>query len=309
MLYSELEEILLCFREHNIESILLKGIDLAARVYPERSLRPMADIDLLIRNDDLVNIEKSLVPLNYLMHPAFKKNLGKPVSPYLNTVVCKKLTVPFVSLHLHWHILNNTFYPGYGYLSKLDINKIWQRAEPATLDGNKVFRMEPNHLLLHLAQHHYKHYFDRLMLLTDIDTVINKYNDIFNWQDIISDAVEFNFQRPLYYSLYFAAKALDTDISQDTISELKPLVISRLERRFVIKVLEGKQNKNYAFFMLLAMNKGIFKKIAFIFRTVFPHPKFIFQLQEVYGISSKFKYMLNHLSRIIKYVISFLIRR
>ena len=113
LLYSELKQILTCFGENKVESLLLKGIDLAIRVYPNVGLRPMADIDLLIKKDDLSKIEKSLFSLNYLMHPGYRKVLDKPAGPYLNTVVCKKLTQPHVSLHLHWHILNHSFFPCY----------------------------------------------------------------------------------------------------------------------------------------------------------------------------------------------------
>jgi hypothetical protein len=307
--YAELKNILAGFTENNIECIPLKGIDLAKRVYPDIGLRPMSDIDLLVKKHDLPEIERVLIPLDYLMYPKYHDILNKPNSPYLNTVVCKKLTPPFVSLHLHWHILNNTFYPGYGYISNLNIENIWQDVEPATVDNIKMLRMSPDCLLLHLAYHHFKHHFDRLILLTDIDAVINYYRGILDWQGIMHDAVEFNFNRPLYYSLYFAQEILGTDVPEDIFLKLRPEQINRFESRFIDSVLCERPRKNLSFFMFLAMNKGILKKLRFILRTVFPHPEFISQLKDIYGLDSSLKYTLNHLTRIFKYTHNLLLKK
>ncbi len=302
ILYQELQKIILSFKEKKIKFILLKGIDLAKRIYSDIGLRSMTDIDILIKKEDLPKIEEALIPLDYLMYPNYHKVLDKPVSPYLNAVVCKKLTSPFVSLHLHWHIFTNTFFPFYGYVSSLDIEKIWQNAETAEIDGLKVLRMNPNDLVLHLSQHHFKHYFNSLIYFTDIDALLTKYHGKLDWQRIVKDAFEFNLDRPLYYTLYFTKNILKTDISEDILKELQQKNISLFEKKFIDSVLKGKPNKNLLFFMFLAMNKSFFKKLRFIFRTIFPDPRFKFQLQEVAGIESGFKYTISHIGKIFRYI-------
>lgn len=302
LLYQELQKIILSFKEKNIKFILLKGIDLAKRVYPDIGLRPMTDIDILVRKEDLPKIEEALIPLNYLMYPNYYKVLDKPVSPYLNAVVCKKLTAPFISLHLHWHIYTNTFFPFYGYISSLDIERIWQNAETTEIEGQKVLRINSNDLILHLSQHHFKHYFNSLIYFTDIDALLTKYKEKLDWQKVTKDAFEFNLDRPLYYSLYFTKNILKTDISEGILKKLQPKNISLVEKKFVDSVLEGKSGKNLSYFMFLAMNKSFVKKLRFIFRTAFPEPEFKFQLQEITGIDSGFKYTINHISKIFRYI-------
>ena len=49
LLYDELRRVLLAFKKKGIKVIVLKGAVLAATVYRERALRPMSDIDLLVR--------------------------------------------------------------------------------------------------------------------------------------------------------------------------------------------------------------------------------------------------------------------
>ena len=50
-LYGELSNVLNAFREKQIEVIVLKGAALAETVYPNRALRPMSDIDLLVKRE------------------------------------------------------------------------------------------------------------------------------------------------------------------------------------------------------------------------------------------------------------------
>lgn len=300
LLYQELHKIILCFRETKIPFILLKGIDLAKRIYPDISLRPMTDIDILIKKEDLPRIEKALMPLNYLMYPNYYKVLDKPASPYLNAVVCKKLTVPFISLHFHWHIISNTFFPFYGYISSLDIEKIWRNAETAEIDGLGVLRMDHNDLLFFLSLHGFKHFFNSLIYLSDIDALLTKYRERLDWQKIIRDAFEFNLDRPLYFCLYFTKEILKTNISVNILNKLKPKKINFIEKKFIDSVLEGKPDKNLFYFMLLAMNRTFTKKFRFIFRTILPDPKFKFQLQEIAGIKSGFQYTINHIGKIIR---------
>lgn len=302
LLYQELQEIILCLKGKNIPFILLKGIDLVKRIYSDISLRPMADIDVLVRKEDLPKIEEALIPLSYLMYPKYREILDKPVSPYLNAVVCKKLVSPFASLHLHWHIFTNTFFPFYGYVSSLDIERVWQNAEAAKIDGLEVLRMEHNDLLLYLSLHYFKHYYNSLIFFSDIDALLTKYRGKLDWQRIIKDAFEFNLDRPLYYSLYFTKNILKTDISEDILKKLQPKNISLFEKKFVASVLEGKPDKSLSFFMFLAMNKGFFKKLRFILRTIFPDPKFKFQLQEVAGIESGIIFSLSHIGKIFRYI-------
>jgi hypothetical protein len=53
LLFDVLERLLLEFSKKGIEVILLKGAALAVTLYPDNTLRPMGDLDLLIKESDL----------------------------------------------------------------------------------------------------------------------------------------------------------------------------------------------------------------------------------------------------------------
>jgi hypothetical protein len=59
-LYAELKRILDAFSEKGVEVIVLKGAALAKTVYGDIGLRPMGDIDLLVKREDLPRAEKTM---------------------------------------------------------------------------------------------------------------------------------------------------------------------------------------------------------------------------------------------------------
>src|SRR5581483_10907483 len=64
-LYAELRRILYGFGEKGLDVIALKGTALAPSVYGDIALRPMGDIDLLVRKEDLPYAERIMSTLNY----------------------------------------------------------------------------------------------------------------------------------------------------------------------------------------------------------------------------------------------------
>jgi hypothetical protein len=64
--YDELSKILIAFNDAGIDVIVLKGAFLAETVYKNIGLRPMSDLDLLIKKGDLQKAEKELVQLRYV---------------------------------------------------------------------------------------------------------------------------------------------------------------------------------------------------------------------------------------------------
>jgi len=64
-LYRELVKILSALNSQGISVILLKGAHLAESVYKNLALRPMVDIDLLARKEDLLKVHEILLQQGY----------------------------------------------------------------------------------------------------------------------------------------------------------------------------------------------------------------------------------------------------
>src|SRR4051812_26165067 len=59
-IWEELSAVLWTFQDAGVPVILLKGAHLAELVYGSPALRPMVDLDLLVRETDLVRAERCL---------------------------------------------------------------------------------------------------------------------------------------------------------------------------------------------------------------------------------------------------------
>ena len=66
---SQLERLALAFAEHSIDVTVLKGMHTAFGYFPDPGTRPMADIDLLIRPQDLDGACATLLVHGYERHP------------------------------------------------------------------------------------------------------------------------------------------------------------------------------------------------------------------------------------------------
>ncbi|MFC1809519.1 nucleotidyltransferase family protein [Candidatus Omnitrophota bacterium] len=305
----ELKEILSSFHLHEIDAIPLKGADLAFFVYSDSALRAMTDLDILIHKDDLPRIEEALVSLGYLMHPHYRQVLDLPVSPYLNTIVAKKLTFPHISLHFHWHILNHSFYPGYGYISDFAIQKIWQDAQDDMLDEVKVIRMAPHHMLLHLSLHHLRHYYAQPALITDIAAVLTRYENEIDWKAVFRDAERYNLCKPLYYALYLVKNRLGILLPPVAEGFVQQMEITSKEQQFLDSVMNGKPSEKLSFYAFLSMNKGMWNKMRFLLRTMYAPRRFRAQLKDLHGFDSGLQYNLRRIRRIIAFLFHSLFKR
>jgi len=65
LIFKELGKLLEACNKVGLQVIVLKGAALAETVYENLALRPMSDIDLLVRKEDLLSLDKQLKTLGY----------------------------------------------------------------------------------------------------------------------------------------------------------------------------------------------------------------------------------------------------
>ncbi|HEX8849068.1 MAG TPA: nucleotidyltransferase family protein [Gemmatimonadaceae bacterium] len=140
---AELRAILDAFAAAGIDSIVLKGMHLAHRVYPDPSMRVMADMDLLVRKASLPVAARVMRELGYradreeaLEHtiatahhlPAFRREDASPVE-------------------IHWTISR----PPAPF--DVGIDGLWERSRSARLGDVEAHVLSDEDLLRHLCVH------------------------------------------------------------------------------------------------------------------------------------------------------------
>lgn len=269
IVFEQLKEILLSLKEKNIKNIVLKGAYLLENIYQDLGARGMADIDILVRIEDLTRIDKVLYGLGYKT-PIDKVLLSLTIKKsYLNSINYFKTDGKILTLHIHWHIVNVTL-PTYMYSKNIKMDKFWECASPAKIADAETLQLAPHHLIMLLAEHALRHSFDRLILFSDISAVIKRYGEQINWEKLIKETVKFGMEKQVFYSLYFTNYFLDTDIPLYILSKLRPKKLGFLEQRFFYSISNNSRNAKLCYFIYLNMVKGTINKFRFIFRTLFP---------------------------------------
>ncbi|MBN1552991.1 nucleotidyltransferase family protein, partial [bacterium] len=175
----ETNHILQRFNRFNIPCLLLKGIYLSTFVYPDPAMRSMADIDLLIHQDDLVSAVTELMKIGY-----------------------RDITDTVHQLHTHFH---QTFYNESQdiYLElhwllerpdrfETDMHRLWAEAQAIEFEGEPALCLSVEDLLLYLVIHntitHSFHY--GLRPLLDIALVMKKLQP--DWKKLLELARQSN---------------------------------------------------------------------------------------------------------------------
>ncbi len=156
-LLHEFDRITALFSEHGIPSIALKGTQLIRELYPNPAIRPMFDIDLLVKREDLKGAHE------ILRNAGYRTVGGKPPRPdhgYYYDAPYRKESGSPVLLELHWDLGEKNRY-------RINVTPIWNRAVRS--NQGPYLEMDDDDTFLYLALHFFKHYlFKRLIWICDL---------------------------------------------------------------------------------------------------------------------------------------------
>jgi hypothetical protein len=207
----QLAELLAAFTQQKIDVLVLKGALLAPTVYAEAALRPMNDIDLLFRPEDMFKVGPVLENLGYqgkhkaadqgpgvTKHLSTYRRAGDAAStpnPYLSAGG-DRMVEPHGSLEESWFGLKVDITPG-----------VWERAVPLSLHGQPAYRLSTSDMLLHLAVHATFHVImgaSVFVQLYDIKQVVEVWPVELNWSLVLNLTRKAKAQAFVYAGLYWA---------------------------------------------------------------------------------------------------------
>ncbi len=113
-LWKKLKPILKSLEKKKIPVILLKGIALGVTIYPSVGIRPMGDIDILIKDKDILEVNEIFKSFGYKAADIDPQNIKQGKTNYLTTLFYPGKNHWF---HVHRHLINSTL-PNFSYISK-----------------------------------------------------------------------------------------------------------------------------------------------------------------------------------------------
>ncbi len=179
-LLGNLHPVLARLQASGIDFLILKGADVLPRLYGVWGMRPMVDVDLLVRQQDLAAID--VIVRNLGFRPEID---GNPAYRDPETTLMLDL-------------ITDVWYSN-------DLEGIWQRAVQRNLQGVPVKGMSAEDLLIFLTAYTVLHrgYFVPTFP-TDIDLLVRK--EPLDWEFIVDEASRCHVKVPLHHGLSYAVR-------------------------------------------------------------------------------------------------------
>jgi len=208
-------EIIKEFKDKSIDCLVLKGLYLAFSVYPDAGLRPMVDIDLLVKKEDLDRVTNILNALGYAeQSPRMQRVYGCDATFSSKDEAC--------SIDIHWDLCQYERFKGI-----IDVTgDFWARAVGFNLDGLPAKTPSIEDHILYVSLH-----YSLVHLLYGINGAYDFFylihSHIFDWEAIINSARKYGIETPLYYSLHKACKISGLSLPDFVLKRLKPCFFKR----------------------------------------------------------------------------------
>jgi hypothetical protein len=205
LLYRALEDLLGALHSADIPAVVLKGAFLAERVYPDRALRPMSDIDLLVHAEDLDRAAAALEGVGYRIahEPDVREDLR---TRHHHWIFRRDERGGKIPVEIHW----NLHPPGTRF--RMEARALWDRAVPASLAGAPALSLVPEDLLLHLVSHAARHRFKMgLLPICDVAAVIESHRESLSGKELAARANESGCAGPAKVMLEIAADLLGAE--------------------------------------------------------------------------------------------------
>jgi len=267
-LYSELSKILGALESEGIPIIVLKGAALAELIYQNIALRPMVDVDLLAKSEDMRRIDKVLLQLGYKSHSVYSNHplqWGRH-TPYTNKVI---------NVEVHPEL--DDFPPN---LSP------WINLSPEKIASNDAFILGPEHFLLHLCLHLDTHFAKgeaQLIWWCDIIEILEHYREKVNWDYVIRTAKEHQIGGVIHRTLHVINEWFDGRVPVDVLSQLKDggSIISIDDVLHPTRVQTREVDVLSICLSFISEIPSIHNKIFYVFRKIFPRKEFMIKRYSV----------------------------
>jgi hypothetical protein len=218
ILQNELSRLLSEFNNQDIPVIVLKGSALLESIYRDISLRPMGDLDILVRPEHLDQAEIIALGLgyNFLANREVQAQTRQSCHHLASLWHHEKN----IMLEIHHHIVSHDE-PYY-----FSLDDFWARAMSFTILGTHALTFAPEHLVMHLS---IKFLLDRryrsnsaLGQLCDISEVIRYYGNSLDWDLIERTSRENGVLKGLHFVLYACEHLLNTPLQTIILSRFQP---------------------------------------------------------------------------------------
>ncbi|MHB8094189.1 MAG: nucleotidyltransferase domain-containing protein [Candidatus Aminicenantales bacterium] len=299
-------KILKALADNRLPVIELKGLSLANKVYGDIALRPMSDVDLLVKEEDLVKAGRILLTLGYQQYfPSWERvvKIYHHLPPFTN----KNGTM----IELHWNIVAPDS------PIKVDLDGLWERSRLINVDHVKVRAFSPEDIFLYLCIHagfHLKTGLD-LIPFCDMAGLIKNPTEKIDWPIVMERATRWGCQKCVYLMMVLVRNLLGAAPPDIIMLGMEPddyqsvYFDEALEQIFNDNPSDRLIRKRIDQLSQIRKYKGIKCKILSLSRVAFPSREYMARIYPVSVSSPKiFLYYIFRLGRLVVHYATVLLR-
>lgn len=222
LMLAELRRITQALNLASTEVLLLKGAAMIATYYEDPALRPMSDLDIMVRPDDFEKASQILRQLGYTQR--FSVDFAKIRSERLTHAIefTRSINGQTWEIDLHWTPLHRATWPGAE-------KSFWEHSKAVTLKGEACRTFDATHQLLHACLHGALwNALPPMRWVTDAMWILRK--DDIDWHRLMEHARALNGMQLLKNSLAYIHSHFDAPIPDAVLKQLADIRPSRFER-------------------------------------------------------------------------------
>ncbi len=197
--------------EADIPFLLLKGAALNLSTYDHPELRPMTDIDILVRPADVSEADQLLISAGC--------RAGRPLvrqdffPQYYYEREYEVPGPPRCRLEVHGHLFRPL-----RYMQTVPVEGMWEDPIRAKLDGVDVLLPSHENMVIHLAAHSTIHGNVRLLWLYDIFRFVRTHAGRIDWRRVQEQAAAWSLSLAVYRALSQTADLFDDAKLRDRVA-------------------------------------------------------------------------------------------
>ena len=235
---SELKRILTAMNESSIDVLLMKGAALVDDVYDgDIGIRPMADLDMLIKPEQLGDAERVAKELGYI--PTVDELEQEKMRTEDRQLASLYVPGRPVILEIHTHLVEAR------NPMRFDIEQLWAGGEEVTVAGQRALILTPEYAVATLAVNFMKdrrfYSYSSLGQLTDVAETIRASEDRIDWSVLAREPIFESLRGVTFCALYLAKNLLGAAVPNSVVHELAPVDFQLADMtRFVDQRVFGK---------------------------------------------------------------------
>ncbi len=275
LLLRELAIVLNACQRHSIQVLVLKGAALAETVYKDIALRPMSDVDLLVKPAQLAQTRHLLATLGFVLM-GLEMHTGYTEEFRSEETWCKVGAVE-VAIDLHWGLFNRLYYQ-----NRLSLDWLWATAQPLKIEQATALTLGSDAQILYLCAHLLLHHDGKgLLWFHDIAEIITLHPHL-DWTEILDRAQVYNLVTPLQRILITLAEQWRVPIPNNILVQIASLESSPAEAQ-VIRYLSTR-HLGISLRLFLADLSGAAnwrQRLRFAWNTLFPTRRYMQQRYQI----------------------------